>query len=82
MANWDAIVNNRVMMGRSRSLYLALNAARRRREAEEDERRPGVIPFLGRGIVPIVQDLISGKGSQGEITKILIWQEGEAGPLQ
>ena len=53
MANWDTVVNNRITMGRSRSLCLALNAARRR-EAVEEERRPGVNPFLGRGIIPIV----------------------------
>ena len=54
MANWDAVVNNRMSMGRSRSLCLALNAVKRRREAKEEERRPAVNPFLGRGIVPIV----------------------------
>ena len=37
-------------MGRARPLFLAVNALRRREEGEE-ERRPGVIPFLGRGIV-------------------------------
>ena len=37
-------------MGRVRSLCLAMNALRRREEGEE-ERRPGVIPLLGRGIV-------------------------------
>ena len=56
MANWDAIINNRVTMGRLRSLCMALNDARRRREAEE-ERRPGVSPFFGRGIVPLVPRL-------------------------
>ena len=30
-----------------------MNAFRRRREAGEEERRPGVIPFLGRGIIPV-----------------------------
>ena len=54
MANWDSIINNRVMMGRSRSLCLALNATQRRREAGEEEWRPGVNPFLGRGIFPMV----------------------------
>ena len=55
MANWDAIMNNRVTMGRSRSLIIkSLNAARRRRETGEEERRPGVNPFLGKGIVPVV----------------------------
>ena len=38
-------------MGRSRPLFLAINALRRRRE--EEERRLGVIPFLGRGIVTV-----------------------------
>ena len=54
MAYWDAIVNNRVMMGRLRSLCLTLNDARRRREAEEEERRPGINPFLGRGYIQVV----------------------------
>ena len=31
-----------------------MNAARRRRENGEEERRPGVIPVLGRGIRPVV----------------------------
>ena len=52
MANWEDVINNRITMGRARPLFLAVNALRRRREEGEQERRPGVIPFLGRGIVP------------------------------
>ena len=52
MANWDSVINNRVTMGRLRPLFLAISALRRREEGEED-RRLGVIPFLGRGIVPV-----------------------------
>ena len=55
MANWDDIIHNRVMMGRARPLCLAMNALRRRREGGEEERRPRVIPFLGRGIAPVEQ---------------------------
>ena len=54
MESWDVIVNNRVMMGRLRSLCLVLNAARRSREAGEEEMRPGVKPFLGRRSIPVV----------------------------
>ena len=57
MANWDSVINNRVTMGRVRSLCLAMNTLRRRREEGEEERRPGVIPFLGRGIVPVEPNL-------------------------
>ena len=53
MVNGDSIINNRVTMGRVRPLCLAMNALRRRREEGQEERRPGVIPFLGRGIVPV-----------------------------
>ena len=80
MANWDTTVNNRVTMGRSRSLCLALNDARRRREAEEEETRDNSI--FGEGDCPSSTKIESGgKGSQGEIA-ILIWQEGEVGPSQ
>ena len=41
-------------MGRVRHLCYALNATTRRRENGEEERRPGVIPLLGRGIRPVV----------------------------
>ena len=54
MADWDDIINNRITMGRARQLCNALNAARRRREEGIGEWRPGVNPFLGRGIRPIV----------------------------
>ena len=48
MASWEEVVNGRILMGRSRSLFLALNASIRRRE-EEEERTPGVNPNMGRG---------------------------------
>ena len=54
MANWDDIINNRLMMGRSRPLCYAVNSERRRRENGEEERRPGLIPPAGRGIRPLV----------------------------
>ena len=54
MANWESITNNRVTMGRARSLCLAMNALRRRREKE---RRLGVIPLFGRGIVLVEPDM-------------------------
>ena len=54
MANWDDIINNQMTMGRSRQLCYAMNAERRRRENGEEERRPGVMPLLGRGIRPVV----------------------------
>ena len=41
-------------MGRARQLCYALNTARRRREEGIEERRPGVNPFLVRGIRPMV----------------------------
>ena len=53
MANWDDIISNRLTMGRSRQLCYAINAERRR-ENEEEERRPGVMPLLDRGIRPMV----------------------------
>ena len=52
MANWEDVVNDRIIMGRARPLFYALNMLRRRREEGVMERRPGVIPFFGRGIVP------------------------------
>ena len=56
-------------MGRVRSLCLAMNALRRRREAGEEERRWGVIPFLGRGIVPVEPILNQERvpGSNGKV---------------
>ena len=53
MADWDDIINNQLMMGRSRLLTYAMNAERRKRENAE-ERRPGLMPPAGRGIRPIV----------------------------
>ena len=41
-------------MGRARHLCYVLNAVRRRREEEMEERRPGINPFLVRGIRPVV----------------------------
>ena len=68
MANWDSVINNRMTMGRGRSLCLAMNALKRRREAGEEERRLGVIPFLGRGIAlaePILnQERIPGRNGK------------------
>ena len=54
MADWDDIINNRLTMGRSRPLIYALNAAWRRRENGEEERRLGLIPPAGREIRPVV----------------------------
>ena len=54
MANWDDIMNNRLTMGRVRQLCYTMNAERTRRENGEEERRPGVMPLLGRGIRPVV----------------------------
>ena len=54
MADWDDVINNRLTMGRSRPLIYALNAAWRRRENGEEERRLGLIPPAGRGIWPVV----------------------------
>ena len=47
-------MHNRLTMGRARQLTYAMNAKRRRRENREEERRPGVMPLLGRGIRPVV----------------------------
>ena len=63
MANWDSVINNRVTTGRSRLLFLAINAPRRRREEGEEERRLGVIPILGRGI-----DLVEPRLNQERVT--------------
>ena len=41
MANWDDIINNYITMGRARIQCYELNLARRRREEELEERRPG-----------------------------------------
>ena len=66
MANWDDIINNRLTMGRSRQLCYAINAERQRRENEEEERRPGVMPLLGRGIRPVVPGFQQWDGFQLE----------------
>ena len=50
MAEWEDIINNRLTMGRGRSLTYAANAERRQRE--EEERRPGARPLAGRGVGP------------------------------
>ena len=52
MANWKDIVDDRIVMGRVMPLFIAVNELRRRRGEGVVERRPGVIPFMGRGIVP------------------------------
>ena len=59
MANWDDIINNRIMIGRARQLCYALNAVRRRKEEMDVslsgmERRPGINPLKGRGIRHVV----------------------------
>ena len=54
MANWDDVLNNGITMGRVRHLCYALNATRRMREAGEEERRPEVMPLIGRGIRLVV----------------------------
>ena len=54
MADWDDIVNNRITMGHVRLLCYALNEVRRRREEGIEEWRPGVNPFLGRKIRPVI----------------------------
>ena len=59
MANWDDIMSNCLMMGRSRQLCYAANAERRRRESEEVERRPGTRPLIGRGVGPIPPRFLS-----------------------
>ena len=82
MANWDDIINNCLMMGRSRQLCYAANAERRGgRESEEEERRPGTRPLIGRGLGPYLQDSYIGKGSRRKIS-ISIQQEGEVGHSQ
>ena len=52
MADWNDVVNDRVVMGRARPLFYTVNMLRRRREEGVMEKRPGVIPFLGRGTAP------------------------------
>ena len=52
MADWNDVVNDRVVMRRGRPLFYAVNILRRRREEGVMERGPGVIQFLGRGIAP------------------------------
>ena len=53
-------------MGRSRQLCYAMNAKRRRRENGEEERRPRVMPLLGRGIRPMVPRFQQWDGFQEE----------------
>ena len=50
-------------MGRSRQLCYAVNAERRRRENGEEERQPGLMPLLGRGLGLLCQDFSIGMGS-------------------
>ena len=64
-------------MGRSRQMCYAMNAERKRRENGEEERRPWVMPLLGRGIR--FQDSNSGMGSRQKISILITWQEGEVG---
>ena len=44
-------------MGQAKHICYALNTARRRRENGEEERRPGVMPLIGRGIRPVVSKI-------------------------
>ena len=74
MADWDDIINNRLTMGQARHLCYALNAARRRRDNGEEERRPGVMPLLDRGIRPVVPhfkhwDRVPGENSYNYSTR-------------
>ena len=48
-------------MGRLRQLCYAANAERRKRENEEEERRPGTRPLLVGGLGPYLQDCYNGK---------------------
>ena len=52
MANCEDVINDRIIIGRVRPLFYAVNVLRRRREEGVVERRPEAITFLGRGIVP------------------------------
>ena len=49
MGDWNEIITRRLAMRRARPLILAMNAMRR--EQEEMERRPGVNPGRGRGVI-------------------------------
>ena len=51
-------------MGRFRQLCYAINAERR--ENGEEERQPGVMPLLGRGIRPVVPRFQHWDGFQEE----------------
>ena len=81
MADWDDVINNGLTMGRSRPLIYALNAAQRRRENGEEERRLGLIPPVGRGIRPVVvvPRFKHFGGFQEEIITWTTQQEGEVG---
>ena len=60
MAEWDDIINNHLTMGRARWLTYATNAERRR-ENEEEERRPGARPLAGRGERPKLPRIAQGE---------------------
>ena len=74
MADWEDIVNNRIMMGHARSLCYVLNAARRRGEEGIEEWRPGVNPFLGRGIRPVVPRFVHWERVPGNSNNVNIAQ--------
>ena len=61
MGDWNKIVTGRSSMGRARPLILAMNALRRREE--EVERRPGIIPDRGRGLILDLE--VKQRGFQG-----------------
>ena len=79
MANWEDIVDDRIMMGRARPLFHAVNELRRRREEGVMERRPGIIPFWGGGLSQERLGQISRKGSWEEIIITFRTIEGEVG---
>ena len=49
MGDWNEIITGRSAMRRARPLILAMNALRR--QEEEMERRPGINPDRGRGVI-------------------------------
>ena len=69
MASWEDIMSNHLTMERGTWLTYATNAERRWRENEEEERRPGARPLVGRWLGPSLQDFYSGKGSGKKIFK-------------
>ena len=79
MAEWDDIINSRLMMGRARWLTYAANAKRRRRENKEEERRPGARPLAGRGERPKLPRVAQGEWLREENFQ-RIMQRGRSRP--